>query len=219
MRVGLKKAKRTFMVPGWLKDDQCVNSFRAIYMPYWTYQVRATGHVSQTKVKSERDGDYVIETTRNFKSANLDRTVAVWSHDASKAFADDISEAIGFDGVDKNKMKPFHESYLSGIYADMAEDVAEKHKHAAMLEMKARLGKYASKGFNGKVILSEHKLSYLPVWFMSTRRGGKVTYAAINGYNGNIVADFPISRVKFFMLAGVAALVLAAFCFGVLRVT
>ena len=28
---------------------------------------------------------------------------------------------------------------------------------------------------------------------LSERRGGKVTYAAINGYNGKMVADFPIS--------------------------
>lgn len=209
-KIYLDRARHAFLAPRWLKSEECVNSFRPIYMPYWSYRIHASGYLSGSSVRTDRDGDYINETTYSYKSENFDRDTAVWSHDASKAFADDISETIRFDMFDKSQLKPFHEAYLSGFYADMAEEVAERHKQSAMLAAEAQMGKYAGKRFTGSITMSEHKLYYLPVWFMSTRRGGKVTYAAVNGYNGAIVADFPVSSKGFFLLALAAAVLLAA---------
>ncbi len=204
----LKQARKTFLVPRWLKSDQCVNAFRPIYMPYWTYSVHATGHVEGKKTEQKRDGDYIETTVSPYVSDEIDQDVAFWSHDASKAFADDISEMIGFQHVEEKLLKPFHEGYLSGFYADMAEKAAESHKRIARSEVRARLTTYGT-SFNGSVNVTQHKLNYLPVWFMSTQHRGKVTYAAINGYNGKLVADFPISSRGFFLLAGIAAVILS----------
>ena len=205
----LKQAKKTFMAPGWLRSEQCVNSFRAIYMPYWSYKVKASGYVIKTETTRERDGDDIVETTTEFKSRKIDQNVAAWSHDASKAFADDISEMMDFNQVDESSLMPFHEGYLSGFYADMADDAAKEHRQIAESEMKARLGGLGSQ-FSGKISLTDHKLNYMPVWFMSTRNGDRITYAAVNGYTGKMVADFPISTRKFLTVAVIAAAILAA---------
>ena len=204
----LKQAKKAFLVPRWLRDEQCVNSFRAIYMPYWTYNIKASGYISSQSTATERDGDYIVETTTHYKSDEINEDVAAWSHDASNAFADDISEMMDFDEVKKSKVKPFHAGYLSGFYADMADDAAKTHKKIAEDETKARLGGSSGR-FVGSIHLTRHELKYMPVWFMSTRKNNRVTYAAINGYTGKIVADFPISTGKFLMIAGIAAAVLA----------
>ncbi len=205
----LKQAKKTFLTPGWLRSDPCVNSFRAIYMPYWSYRMKATGHMAKDVTTRERDGDYIVETTNHFRTEDISRDVAVWSHDASRAFADDISEMMDFEHVSNSSFRTFHEGYLSGFYADLADDAVQAHRKIAQDEMKARLSEEGR--FIGSIHLQEHRLKYMPVWFMSTRNKDRITYAAINGYTGRIVADFPISTGKFLAVALAAAAVLAAF--------
>lgn len=205
----LKQAKRSFLSPRWLRSTECTNSFRPIYMPYWSYRIDAQGHVAKYETSKEKDGSYLVETTTHYRSDDFDRSVGVWSHDASKAFADDISEMMAFHEVDEKEFKPFHEGYLSGFYADLADDTAQSHKRIAEDEMKARLGG-SDRRFIGKISIKEHKLKYMPVWFMSTKNKNRITYAAVNGYTGKIVADFPISTLGFLAVAGVLAVILAA---------
>ncbi len=205
----LKKAKKTFMAPGWLRDEKCVNSFRAIYMPYWFYKIKASGHLRKSETTTQRDGDYLVETTTKYESESFNRDIATWSHDASEAFADDISEMMDFNQVDEKELRPFHEGYLSGFYADLADEKTKKHKKIAAEEMQARLEE-SGRRFSGDIFVSQNRLNYMPVWFMSTRNRDRITYAAINGYTGKIVADFPISTRKFLLAAAAAAAVLAA---------
>ena len=204
----LNKTKETFMVPGWLRDEKCVNSFRAIYMPYWSYRIVASGHISKIETSQKRDGDYIIETTKDYRSDDIEKSVGTWSHDASKEFSDDISELMDFTHVSENAFKPFHEGYLSGFYADLADETARAHKDIAKDETRLRLG---GRNFRGSIDLQEHRLSYMPVWFMSARNKNRITYAAIDGYSGRIIADFPISTWKFLAMAAAAATILAIF--------
>ena len=203
----LKQAKKTFLAPKWLKEESCVDGFRAIYMPYWTYTVHASGRIGEIVARSYRNGDYIVETTSKSSTEEFDTDVAGWSHDASTAFADDISETIGFDSVKESDMVPFHQGYLSGFYADMAEEAEQAHKEIAMSETRNRL-EHSIRGtrkFYGHLSVKNHKLNYMPVWFMSMRHGDSLTYAAVNGYTGKIVADFPVSTRGFFAIAGIAA--------------
>ena len=75
-------------------------------MPYWSYRIDAQGHVAKYETSKEKDGSYLVETTTHYRSDDFDRSVGVWSHDASKAFADDISEMMGFHEVEEIKLKP-----------------------------------------------------------------------------------------------------------------
>ena len=47
-----------------------------------------------------------------------------------------------------------------------------------------------------------------PVWFMSYRKSdSEMTYATVNGSTGKVVADFPISVVKYLIFSGILAAV------------
>ena len=53
---------------------------------------------------------------------------------------------------------------------------------------------------------------FYPVWFMSYRDGDRITYATVNGQTGKVVADFPVSPLRFL----VGALAVAAAVFALL---
>ena len=51
------------------------------------------------------------------------------------------------------------------------------------------------------------KLIYCPVWLMCQKKNGRTAYAAVNGRNGKVIADFPIYTPKFLALAAVLAVI------------
>ncbi|MER2152075.1 MAG: hypothetical protein ABS900_10715, partial [Candidatus Limivicinus sp.] len=137
-----------------------------------------------------------------------------WTHDASKAFDDEISECLA--PFNTEGRKPFTPGYLSGFYVDVADERANKYADDAkryfqnltaekLLESDevnrtAKENKAHTVGITGvsiptKVTKSEQVL--YPVWFMSYREGDRITYATVNGQTGKVVADFPISPWRF----------------------
>lgn len=205
----LKKAKETFLAPKWLKEESCIDSFRAIYMPYWTYNVHAKGQIDRTDIVSHRNGSWIETSETSYSTGEFDEDIAGWAHDASTAFADDISETIGFAEMNEKNYRPFCQGYLSGFYADMAEESQATYKEQAKKIAREKLESRAKGEFTGEITVTEGKLYYMPVWFMSMRHNGTLTYAAVNGYSGKIVADFPISTRGFLGIAGIAAAVIS----------
>ena len=208
-KIYLKKARNAFLAPAWLKQDSCVDSFRAIYMPYWMYTARAEGKIKKKETYVYQDGDYEVTRSYNYSTGWISETVASWMHDASIAFADDISESIGFDKIRETELQPFHQAFLSGFYADMADTGRITDRNTIQKAAKAKLGAVYNGQFSGTVSLSPKTLVYMPVWFMSARNGDTLTYAAVNGYTGQIVVDFPISTGGFFTVSAILAAVLA----------
>ena len=53
-----------------------------------------------------------------------------------------------------------------------------------------------------------HDAVYLPVWFLTWKKGDRVAYAVVNGQTGKVHVDLPIDRGEFFKYSALAALVL-----------
>ena len=229
-RAYLENAKDSFLTPSWIKKETTTDAFRPIYMPYWRYTVHAEVDQSTYKysISIKRIEDTEITTTIKTpyaRHANLNYIAE--THDASKAFSDDISKCIGFNvnDVKNDREMDFHPAYLSGLYADMADDLAQEHEQMLLRREKALAGtghdpRISNRSFSGTTArdtnnwvytkdptfeIVDKELIYYPVWFMSRRIGKKVIYAAVNGYNGKVVADHPISTVRFLALAGALA--------------
>ena len=221
-----KAARRAVFTPAHYKKAEMVDGFRAIYMPFWSYAVEQKGEAKiEVESRASRDGDYLV-TDQYTIEGDVDIAYDGWTHDASKAFDDEISECLA--PFDTEGRKPFTPGYLSGFYVDAADERANKYADDAkryfenltaekLLEndevnRAAKENDAHTVGITGvsiptKVTKSEQVL--YPVWFMSYREGDRITYATVNGQTGKVVADFPISPWRF--LAASLATALIAF--------
>ncbi len=228
------EVKKHFFVSRKYMDPELIEEFKGIYMPYCRFKGIVDGTVSLRAKSKETDiGNYDYRTDNYDLKGDahyiITETIA---HDASAAFDDHISERLGV--FDEKEMKSFNPAYLSGFYAesgnsDMNEYAAVVHdemmpyvrnelKNAPPMKASSEAMKltiysdHEENLVNMRVEASERRL--FPVWFMSYRRGKKITYAAVNGQTGKVAADLPLSPVKILL----TALVLSTVIFGFLMV-
>ena len=214
----LKEAGKHPFVSKKYKDPALLETFRGIYMPYWSYRVRHRGpYHLLAESSSKREGDYLVSDVYDI-TGEIDLEVDGYSHDASAAFDDRISEDLA--PFDPEKRKPFTPGFLSGFYTvvgdqereDLDERVLEHTRTEAIralacgnnqvkgLADQSKL-RIRTAGSTVPTEISAADRTLYPVWFMSYRQGNKVTYAAVNGQTGKVSADFPASPVKVFALA------------------
>jgi len=201
--------KRAIFAPKELKDEKCIDSFRGIYMPYWSYEIVQEGSFHLPGEKQNRVGDYII--TKYFElTGDVDSWYDGFYYDASSAFDDQISEKLAPFQI-KEQMK-FTPAFLSGFYADIA-DVSEKlyeneakekiHKeNLARIRQTPTFAPYHIKTTGSKAVIPEVYVrsvsrTMFPVWFLSYQKKGRVIYATVNGQTGKIVADLPIDPKKY----------------------
>lgn len=224
-----KAARRAIFTPAKYKRPELVDGFRGIYMPYWSYEVEQKG---TAKIKAtgstKRDGDYLV--TENYDiEGEVDVSYDGYAHDASKAFDDEISECLApFETAGR---MPFSPGYLSGFYVDVADERSSKYRRDAeayfedltarkLLADKGILAAASARSVRPGGIsevsiptrLKKVDKVFYPVWFMSYRDRDRITYATVNGQTGKVVADFPVSPLRFL----IGALLIAAAVFALL---
>ncbi len=218
-----RAARKAVFTPARYKRPELIDSFRGIYMPYWSYSVRQKGTAKvKATGRTTYSGDYAY--TDNYDiSGEVDVQYDAYAHDASVAFDDEISECL-FPFRTENR-RNFSPAYLSGFYADIADEPLNKYKGDALHECELRTAEQLLRRENVKTMANANAVKLksaaevtvpgevtaidqvlYPVWFMSYREKDRITYATVNGQTGKVVADFPISPVRFllaaFLLAG-----------------
>ncbi|MBO4776722.1 MAG: hypothetical protein J5515_08900 [Lachnospiraceae bacterium] len=207
-----KITKKAILAPGELKDDKILDKFKAIYVPYWYYDV------SQQNSFSVSAAEHYTDVNSNYTTyvqvqGDIDGRYEGISRDASYNFSDDLCERIApFFTSEKKK---FYPSYLSGFYADVSDVPSEVYEHEAVTlanDIAREIVSEESKkdGYNGlKIYLSNDeatkqfdtkaapKKALYPVWFMSFKQNKKVAYMTVNGQTGRAASDFPVSIPKF----------------------
>lgn len=221
-----KEAKKSIFTAKQYRDPQLIESFRGIYMPYYNYRVLQKGPFEITGV---RHGAYNNDTYR--VKGDVDLLLDGYSHDASLAFDDRISEDIA--PFDPNGRRPFAPGYLSGFYADIgdvsAQDYFQKgaqavREHTARVMARERSPVNGlkngmasldvdTKGAAIPTQIESAQRALYPVWFMSYRNKDKITYAAVNGQTGKVSADLPVSPWRVLILVLILGAVLAASLF------
>lgn len=207
------KPHRLFMPHGLFRGDTLTH-FRPVYIPFWSYRVSMEGPAQFIGVKTV--GSW-RETTKVHGELSCREEGILY--DASVAFEDDTASRLL--RYDLKKAVPFRGSYLSGIYAQAPDvDPWAYHSEAKACAMEACMdslnAKYGSVSFVSGEEQSglppaevEEELVLLPVWLLSQKQGDRVLYTAINGENGKVVCDVPVSTPKMFL----ASLLIAAFVF------
>lgn len=211
--------KKAIFAPNELKDPKHIDSFRGIYMPYWTYYITHKGPFDFKGKTERRSGDYIITDHYDLRG-EVDAYYKGLSYDASSSFADNISETLA--PYDVKGMKAFTPAYLSGFYADTAdvpsdlykseaESIAHTQTQSKILSSPA-FNKYSPEnglvngphGYSTKFEAIDY--SMFPVWFMSFRNGDRVAYAAVNGQTGKVVVDLPVDKKKYLLGSLILAL-------------
>ena len=226
-------ARKQIYAPSALLKKGKTDSFRGIYMPFWTYAFKREGTYRFPGRTDVTVGNERI-TTNYMADGTLKSNYSGLSHDASLSFDDEVSEHI--IPFNQNDALPFDECYLNGFYANAA-DQGEAEYQRKMLSMegdliidiaKNELSHIGLKEKEAKDQLSdasayqvetESKLDMFPVWFLSYKQGDRVSYGTVNGQNGKIYADFPASPVKYLLFSLLTAIPVFLFLNLVLTAT
>lgn len=208
----IARMKRSPFAPDELKDEKHIDSFRGIYMPYWSYDISQEGPVLLKGEKSYIKGDYTY-TDHYDLSGQIDASYNNLSYDASSSFADNISEQIApFNVKDKKEFTP---SFLSGFYADTSDVDSDLYKNDAIeianntsydnirkvpafadLKLSCAKNSFAMTTAFHTYCEQPCRVMY-PVWFMSYRKNDRVAYATVNGQTGKVAADIPVDLKKY----------------------
>lgn len=211
---------KSFYVPKEFKDEQALEKFRGIYMPYWIYDMSMSGEVNLKGTKSYRRGNYVY--TEHYRCiANVDSYYRGLSYDASSSFDDYFSEGIA--PFDAHAMLDFNANYMAGYYADMQDVSNQVYVSDASGFVQQQIFNNIKSGrcFPGVSVDSSQQsgisprldpgapyLAFLPVWFLSYRKNDRVAYAVVNGQTGKIVSDLPVDNKKFLLVAAILSVII-----------
>lgn len=204
-----KMMRFAIFAPKELKNKDCIDSFRGIYMPYWLYDVKYADRVTVQGVQDRMVDEYRVESFYRLEG-DLNANYKGISFDGSSSFSDNISEKIA--PFDVKNMKEFTPAYLSGFYGDTADVASEVYEKDAVKTAKAMAADYIKKHDKfkdyeiknaeeldrelGKSTQDIHR-AMLPVWFMSYRNNDRVAYATVNGQTGKVVVDLPVDIKKY----------------------
>lgn len=202
------RIKMALFAPKSMTEDASIDKLRGIYMPYWVYDFDEQSYFVFSGTRSYRSGDYVTTDYMAFSyNATIKYTGAAF--DASAAFSDRFSQAVGpFDLKDSYG---FSEGCISGFYADAGDVEATVYETDAREQMTGELynsvkgsstfRKFTLDNNSAKTqpvtTNNSQRLAYFPVWFLANKFKDKVSYAVVNGQNGNVVADIPIDFKKY----------------------
>lgn len=173
---------------------------RGIYIPFMVYQVDYQDKQIIQSYKEFRGETSDYHTNyREAESKFVNVTV-----DASKDFDDESSQRL--EPYDLSKKRPFHEGYLSGYYADCADEEEESTREKAVKRCADlfQMAVYDTIPGDVKLVLDNNPKSrvrmaeqvMLPVWFVMFREKEKKYTVMVNGQTGKIVGTAPLDKRK-----------------------
>ena len=187
-----KMLRRAIFAPKELKDENLIEKFRGIYMPYWVYSFEKKEKIAFPGKKTHRKGDYLI-IDHYMLDCQVEEAYQGLAYDASSAFSDSLSGAIA--PFDLKRRKDFTPSFLSGFYADTndvekyaylseAEDIVLQDAGRVLAKDPVCRKYHAGQGEGAYILRNalrpsdqSAELSLLPVWFLSYRNGERISYA------------------------------------------
>ena len=218
-----EKAKAAVFAPGALQNEEFLQDFQGIYMPFHCIHTEMKNVLHLKGEKTSRQGKDDVIRTFNLDCTLDDPKQDIYL-DASSSFRDSVSrEIMPYHFQNERKFSP---AYMLGFYADQPdvpagvydEDAKELVSEAVFLDVAKHSKKV--KGYDPDIPkipediaaqcgtrVTGSALSMLPVWFLTWRHRNRVSYAVVNGQTGEVAAEFPIDYVKFFVTAAVAAVV------------
>lgn len=208
---------KSWMVPKKLKHFASLDTFTAIYLPYWTFGA-STNAAWQAEVGHRVSERYYDASSKSWKT----RTKIVWRWESGKAGLeiDDLlitgTERVSahhlgnVDRFNLTEMVGYDPAFLAGLQAkgydrpleaawDLAREVMrEKTKQACTRQASTSM----IRNFSMKMDFSDESWRYLllPVFLAAYRFEGKTFHAIVNGQNGAISGQRPVDWKKIWLV-------------------
>lgn len=216
--------KRKWFAPKAAKESAKADSFKGIYLPYWTFD-------------SDTSSDYRAEygKDRKVKRGDKEETVTDWYKTSGhyEYFIDDaLVAATGtqntsilskIEPYDTNNSKPYKPEYLAGFTAERYSLGLKDAWEKAKAFIKGRL-----EGLIRSKIIDDHNADHvrnliintaysnitykyvlLPVWLSSFTYKGKVYQFAVNGQSGKVGGKYPVSPIRVTIAIIIVVVILA----------
>ena len=216
-----KKTAGMIYTPRKMKDEDALETFRPIYMPFWMYDYDFDGDYKVVGTKEYTRGNYEYTEIHRL-TGQVNSSCRGVSYDGSSSLDDEIAQAvIPYDTAD---IKDFQPSYLCGFYADSGDVDSKVYQEQAdqfaMESMVERLGmeeayqefdtvRAARNKPNAKDLAMKKepaKSVLFPMWFLTYRKGNRVAYSVVNGQTGKVTADLPVDIGRFLIGSLITAL-------------
>ena len=215
-----KLLRRAIFAPKELRDENLIEKFRGIYMPYWVYSFEKKGPITFSGRNTYRRGNYRI-TDHYQLDCQIEEEYKGLAYDASSTFSDSLSNAIA--PFDLRKGKAFVPSFLSGFYGDTsdvgnhiylseAEEMVIWDASRCLLQNPVCRKYHAGQGdswygFQNALRPSDRtiELVMLPVWFLSYRNGDRVSYVVVNGQTGKAAGDLLVDGKRYLIASALMA--------------
>lgn len=222
--------KKRKMIPNlFLKSRNRIEEIRQLYVPYWLFSCRADGRMSfdAKRVSTYVSGKYQVTNTQHYLvrregSMNfVDLPI-----DSNSKVDNAISETL--EPYHTERAIPFSPETLSGAMANRADVSPQECKQRADTRIHATTEaafRASVRGYSSVTVRSSQVLvnqgkvraALFPIWFITTKKEGKLYTFAINGQTGELTCNIPYSKGKFFgWMLGIAA---AVFVVGFAAVT
>lgn len=204
-----KEFKSRFFTPFSFLSEKTLVNMKGHYVPFFLYDMKAeatyAGEVN--RVKNTVEGNYDVRETSVYdvKRAFTAEYKGIPA-DASEEMNDldmDLQEPF-----DYSFMKEFNPKYLSGfcseIYDKSSDELMERayekaRKSCKEIAVKSITGYSSNINFSqADVKFSHEKSEYvlLPVWHYSYEYKYRIYHFLVNGQNGRIIGETPVSKLK-----------------------
>ncbi len=214
-----------WFAPNDLSERARADKIDGIYLPYWTFDARATTRYRGERGDDYTDTEYYTDSQGNRQSRTVTKTR--WSSVSGtvRLTFDDVlvcgNAALPRDLIrqlepwDLGELRPFDPAYLSGFVAERyAVDLhsawregQERMDERLRAAVKRDIGgdRQRIHGMNTDLADRRFKLCLLPLWISSFRYSGTVYRFLVNARTGEVAGKRPWSWIKI-ALAVLAAL-------------
>lgn len=211
---------KKWFAPKAAKESAKADSFKGIYLPYWTFDADTSSTYSAEYGKD-----------RKVKNGDKETTVTDWhrtSGSYNEFIDDELVAGTGNQNVDilrkiepydTNHAKPYKPEYLAGFmaerYAVGLKDAWEKAKKSIKNRLEGLITSKIKSQYNADHVRNlivntrysniKYKYVMLPVWLSSFKYNDKVYQFAVNGQSGKVGGKYPISpwRVAIAVVIGI----------------
>lgn len=214
-----KLVSHQLYAPSEFHDEKFIEGFKGIYIPFWNFEYKYGPKIDLEGKTESREGSYIV---KQYYHINCDATGSIdnVAYDASSTFDDEISLRVA--PYKKEDMKKFNPSYMFGFFGDTADIEDSVYQSESDKDIKEQLWETLTKAegvdkgnpsesapetFEKDIHLQKKaSLSMLPVWFLTWRKGDRVAYSVMNGSNGNMYAEIPVSPIRYLLFSILTAI-------------
>ena len=208
-----KEFKKRIFTPISFLSEKTLGDMVGRYVPFFLYDFRAHGEYkgTGTKVRKWREGDYDCTETSYY---DVERVMEVdydnVPADASEEMPDwkmDLVEPYQYEALEA-----FNPKFLSGFFGEIYNNTADayadrarqKAESSAQVLLQDSMAGYRSLDpSSGNISLADGQIDFalFPVWVYTYKWGGKDYLFYVNGQNGKVIGETPISKLKVLLYA------------------